>query len=99
MRAERYEECNREIGVEVKILAQLWKAQVFGAFVCAAAPKRRFGPMLDLQRGINCLFGNISRGVVFYDLCVLQFPRLVCGMISRSRSEIVFDNVVVRVLL
>ena len=84
MSPERCEQCDRKIGIELKILTQFREAQVFGANIGASESKRRFAPVVDLERGIHFFVGDISGRVVVDHFDLLEFPGFRFGVISRA---------------
>src|SRR5205823_8968992 len=99
MGAERCEQRRRKIGIKMKILPQLRKAEVFRADIGAAQAKRCLAPIVDLERRIHFLVGDVSGGIVLDDFYLLELPSFCFEMISRARSEIIRNDIVPRVLL
>src|SRR5439155_12647483 len=88
-----------EIGIEMKVLSQFGKTEIFGVDIGAAEAKRRFAPMFDRERGIHLFVGDISVVVVMDHFHLVELPRFCFGMISGPRSQIICNDIVVIVLL
>src|SRR5438552_18852947 len=99
MRPERREQRNGKIGIEMEILAQFGKAEVFGSNVGATKAKRRLAPIIDLERGIHFFVGNIPGIVVVDHFYLLEFPCFCFRVIYGARGEKICNDVVVLVLL
>src|SRR5207237_1666172 len=99
MRPERSEQCNGKIGIEMEVLAQFGKAEVFSANVGAAKAKRRLAPIIDLERGIHFFVGNIPGIVVVDHFYLLELPCFCFRVIYGARGEKFCNDVVVFVLM
>src|SRR5438105_13012062 len=99
MRPERREQCNGKIGIEMEVLAQFGKAEVFSANVGATKAKRRLAPIIDLERGIHFFVGNIPGIVVVDHFYLLEFPCFCFRVIYGALGEKICNDVVVLVLL
>ena len=99
MRPERCEQRCGKISIEVEIFLQLRQAQKFRAHIRAPEPERRFAPLLDCQRGINSLGGDVARLIVVDDFYVLQIPRFRFWPVESVSRNVIGGDIVVRVLL
>src|SRR5438270_12113492 len=99
MRPERREQGYWEIGIEMKVLSQFGKTEIFSADISAAESKGRFAPMFDRERGIHFFIRDISGVVVMDHFQLVKLPRFCFGMISGPRSQIICNDIVVIVLL
>src|SRR5690349_23904245 len=99
MSSKRRQQCYWEIGVEMEILTQFRKTEIFCADIGAAQSKRRFCPVLDFERRQHLLVGDVPSIVVMDDFYFLKTPGLGVGIINGARCQVILDDIVVGVLL
>src|SRR5438874_12625354 len=99
MRPERREQGYWEIGIEMKVLSQFGKTEIFGADIGAAESKGRFAPMFDRERGIHLFVGDIPGVVVMHHFLLVELPRFWFVMISGARCQILCYDIDVIVML